>query len=203
MIKIYIADVSDLSINTEILKTLPDIRVKKINKLQNDKEKVLSYGAGLLIDKFILYGNKDAYFVHPDGKPYTSRGLCFSVSHSGNFVVLAVSDKEIGCDIQKCSQRNFERIAKFVFHKNEIELLNSSEDKTTVFFEIWTKKEAFLKHLGTGFNIKATDIDLSQDNYDKNGKTYFFANRKIEEYFISVCYEERNADIEYNIVTLK
>lgn len=203
MIKIYIADVSDLSINTEILKTLPDIRVKKINKLQNDKEKVLSYGAGLLIDKFILYGNKDAYFVHPDGKPYTSKGLCFSVSHSGNFVVLAVSDKEIGCDIQKCDEKNFQRVAKFVFHKNEIELLNSNDDKLTTFFEIWTKKEAYLKLIGTGFQRKATDIDLSQDIYRENDKTYFFANWKIDDYFISACYEESNEEIEYSIVALK
>ena len=52
MIKIYITDVSDLSINTEILKTLPDIRVDKINKLQNNKEKVLSYSFLKLTDNY-------------------------------------------------------------------------------------------------------------------------------------------------------
>ena len=203
MIKIYITDVSDLSIDTEILKTLPDIRVDKINKLQNNKEKVLSYGASLLINKYVLNGDKSAYFVDSNGKPYSTTGLEFNLSHSDNMIILAVSDNKIGCDIQKFSERNFERMAKFVFHKNEIELLNSNDDKLTTFFEIWTKKEAYLKLIGTGFQRKATDIDLSQDIYRENDKTYFFANWKIDDYFISACYEESNEEIEYSIVALK
>lgn len=203
MIKIYIADVTDLNIDENVLKSFPDIRVKKIEKLPNISDKKLSYGAGLLIDKYVLNGDKDAYFVHSDGKPYTTNGLFFNVSHSGNYVVLAVSDKEIGCDIQKCDEKNFQRVAKFVFHKNEIELLNSTDDKLTTFFDIWTKKEAYLKLLGTGFQRKATDIDFSQDIYRENDKTYFFANWKIDDYFISACYEESNEEIEYSIVALK
>lgn len=203
MIKIYIADVTDLNIDENVLKSFPDIRVNKVEKLPNISDKKLSYGAGLLIDKYVLNGHKDAYFVHSDGKPYTTNGLFFNVSHSGNYVVLAVSDKEIGCDIQKCDEKNYQRVAKFVFHKNEIELLNSTDDKLTTFFEIWTKKEAYLKLLGTGFQRKATDIDLSQDIYRENDKTYFFANWKIDDYFISACYEKSNEEIEYSIVALK
>lgn len=203
MIKIYIADVTDLNIDENVLKKFPDIRVNKIEKLPNISDIKLSYGAGLLIDKYVLNGDKDAYFVHSNGKPYTTNGLFFNVSHSGNYVVLAVSDKEIGCDIQKCDEKNYLRVGKFVFHKNEIELLNSTDDKLTTFFEIWTKKEAYLKLLGTGFQRKATDIDLSQDIYRENDITYFFANWKIDDYFISACYEESNEEIVYSIVALK
>ncbi len=203
MIKIYIADVSNLNIDEDVSKYLPDSRIEKIKKLQKEQDKKLSYGASLLIDKFVLNGDKNAYFLHSDGKPYTSNDVNFSVSHSGDYVAIAVSDKEVGIDIQKCNKRNFHRLAKFVFHENEVNLLNCADDKLETFFELWTKKEAFLKLIGTGFKRKATDIDLSQDIYIENEKKYYFSNRKFEDYYISVCYEEYNTDTEYSIVTLK
>lgn len=202
MIKIYIADVSDLSIDAEILKTLPDIRVEKINKLQNNKEKILSYGASLLINKYVLDGDKSQYSVDSNGKPYSNTGLKFSLSHSDNLVILAVSENEVGCDIQKHSVRNFERMAKFVFHKNEIELLNSAENKDDIFFKIWTKKEAFLKLIGTGFTRNATEIDLSKDKYSENSKDFYFSHWKADDYYISVCTEKNNAEIKTYITEL-
>lgn len=202
MIKIYITDVSDLSIDTEILKTLPDIRVDKINKLQNNKEKVLSYGASLLINKYVLNGDKSAYFVDSNGKPYSTTGLEFNLSHSDNMIILAVSDNKIGCDIQKFSEINFERMAKFVFHKNEVDLLSFANNKADTFFKLWTKKEAFLKLIGTGFTRNATNIDLSQDKYTENSKEYYFFHWKADDYYISICTENSNIQIKNFIVNL-
>ena len=202
MIKIYITDVSDLSIDTEILKTLPDIRVDKINKLQNNKEKVLSYGASLLINKYVLNGDKSAYFVDSNGKPYSTTGLEFNLSHSDNMIILAVSENKIGCDIQKFSERNFERMAKFVFHKNEVVLLKFADNKADTFLKLWTKKEAFLKLIGTGFTKNATDIDLSKDKYTENSKEYYFFHWKADDYYISICTENSNIQIKNFIVNL-
>lgn len=202
MIKIYITDVSDLSIDTEILKTLPDIRVDKINKLQNNKEKVLSYGASLLINKYVLNGDKSAYFVDSNGKPYSTTGLEFNLSHSDNMIILAVSENKIGCDIQKFSERNFERMAKFVFHKNEVDLLSFANNKADTFFKLWTKKEAFLKLIGTGFTRNATNIDLSKDKYTENSKEYYFFHWKADDYYISICTENSNVQIKNYIVNL-
>lgn len=203
MLKLYIADVTDVNIDESTLNSFPKARIEKINKLKKQSDKILSYGAGVLINKYVLKGDKSTYYTGENGKPYSTTGDFFSVSHSGNYIALAVSDKEVGCDIQISNEREYLKIAKFVFHKNEIELLNSTDDKKATFFEIWTKKEAFLKLLGTGFQRKATDIDLSQDIYKENDKNYFFANWKKDEYFISVCYEESNEEAEYSIVTLK
>ena len=202
MIKIYITDVSDLSIDTEILKTLPDIRVDKINKLQNNNEKVLSYGASLLINKYVLNGDKSAYFVDSNGKPYSTTGLEFNLSHSDNMIILAVSENKIGCDIQKFSERNFERMAKFAFHPNELDLLSFANNKADTFFKLWTKKEAFLKLIGTGFTRNATNIDLSKDKYTENSKEYYFYYWKADDYYISICTENSNIQIKNYIVNL-
>ena len=78
-------------------------RVERIEKAQSTADKLRLMGSGLLIN-FI----KTKYFVDSDvetdkhGKPYFANSdLKFNLSHSGRYVVAAVSDFEVGIDIQK------------------------------------------------------------------------------------------------------
>lgn len=91
------------------------------------------------------------------GKPYfRDLPIKFSVSHSGDRIVLAVSDKEIGADIQRVNPRAV-RVAERFFTESENAYVGGDTQR---FFEIWTKKEAYAKWHGEG--LAATrDVDVT------------------------------------------
>lgn len=89
------------------------------------------------------------------GKPY-AKGLDvhFNASHSGDMVVCAVSDKEIGIDIERIRKTNPKVSEKFACEK-ELDYINSHKNG---FFEIWTLKEAYFKCIGTGLGAEIKNV---------------------------------------------
>jgi len=88
-------------------------------------------------------GEKDIH-IHENGKPYLPGGPCFSISHSGGLILLAVSDLgEIGCDVEESARavRNPEAIRRKIAGPGEEEI---------PLLELWVKKEAEYKAGGPG-----------------------------------------------------
>ena len=96
-----------------------------------------------------------------DGKPSFSEeitgktGIFFNLSHSGNYLAGAFSDREIGLDIQTTSPPHSDvlRIARRFFPLDEYELLAAIKDRENqleLFFRLWSIKEAYLKYCGCG-----------------------------------------------------
>jgi 4'-phosphopantetheinyl transferase len=94
----------------------------------------------------------------PYGKPSLVGGqpLRFSISYSGGHALYAVTlERDIGIDIEykrpirdadQIVERFFSREEKLAFHS----LLEGSKDRA--FLNCWTRKEAYLKALGTGLS---------------------------------------------------
>ncbi|WP_078083830.1 4'-phosphopantetheinyl transferase family protein [Microbulbifer mangrovi] len=101
------------------------------------------------------------------GKPLLASmpGLHFSLSHSGQWIALAVScEAPIGIDIEQPSKpRDFLRIAHHYFHPQECTLLESPpfELMPMHFYRLWTMKEAFFKARGTGISEGLGRINLA------------------------------------------
>lgn len=79
------------------------------------------------------------------GKPYAPEGY-FSISHSGNYVVCAVSDRAVGVDVE-CVRPIPQRVTQRYFTEDERKLVDSDEVQ---FWRIWTGKEALCKRTGEG-----------------------------------------------------
>ena len=72
------------------------------------------------------------------GKPYLEGNpLYFNLSHSGGMIALAVSDHEVGVDLQQRSD-----VPPAV--RRRLSEQENQED----FFRLWTAKEAYVKFLG-------------------------------------------------------
>lgn len=106
------------------------------------------------------------------GKPYladitglSSRRPYFNLSHSGELVLLAISDNsELGVDVETVHDAMpFLDMMKMVFSKQEQEnLLNLPQHlQREAFFRCWTRKEAYLKGCGLGFTLPATSLTVS------------------------------------------
>ena len=119
-------------------------------------------------------------FAHSkQGKPYLIKFLNvhFNISHSGDYVVCAISDKPVGVDIQKISEYN-PNVAERVFNEKELIQIENSLDKASEFTKLWTQKEAVLKMYGTG--IANGDIKNCLNNHNVQSK-------RLEDYWVSVC----------------
>jgi 4'-phosphopantetheinyl transferase len=88
-------------------------------------------------------------------------GLHFSVSHSYDRAALAVAPCPIGIDIERIDpSHDWEPIADILFHEEERQRLRQAapEVRTGLFFETWTRKEAYLKGIGAGLRLDAASF---------------------------------------------
>lgn len=96
---------------------------------------------------------KDWHIRTDKNKPYIDQNIDFSISHSGDWVVVGLSRHTIGIDVEEHKTRtDILGIAKRYFTKEEYHYLNTSKQQTQDFFTLWTLKEAYLKATGVGLN---------------------------------------------------
>lgn len=81
-------------------------------------------------------------------------GADFNVSHAGGLVVMAIANRPVGIDIEpKYLGVDVLSLAATVCHPKELDTLVSAEiaDQPGSFTRMWTRKEALLKGIGSGF----------------------------------------------------
>lgn len=92
----------------------------------------------------------------PNGRPEID-GLRFNLSHTGDLALLAVGDgAPLGADIEALRPVSLD-VARRYFAPGEVDALMALpwRHRQSAFFRCWTRKEAYLKALGTGL---ATDL---------------------------------------------
>lgn len=192
------------------LKDVDELRADKIHRLRVTDDKLRCLGAGLLI-RFIQekYCIRGALCTDKFGKPYFENSkVHFNISHSGNYVVAAVSTHHIGIDIQRM-QQDKHRIAEKNFLPSECAYINAVEDDAVQqqrFCEIWTIKEAYLKNIGIGLRkpLNSFEVSISGDAPQIIGKKdYRFVQFKLDgRYIIAVCASRRDKDFNIEEVTI-
>ncbi len=184
----------------EIYSQMPQERKDKIDRLKFGKDKYLSLGAGFLLEYVKRqYGITSPVKTTKYGKPYFENcNLHFNLSHSGSRALCAVSEHNIGCDIELVTKYN-KRLAKRFFTENEFEYLQSlsPQDQDRLFFTIWCRKESYMKAVGLGLALSPERIETVDDNGSlKNSifseKNYFFFGPASPDYGLACCIEENN-----------
>ncbi len=118
----------------------------------------------------------------------------FSISHSGDWIVYAANNREVGIDVQKIKPVDY-KIAKRFFSPLEYhDLMNKTEsEKIGYFYDLWTLKESYIKAIGRGLGASLGSFSISVDKYNisVNGAhrdTYYFRQYCVDNnYKLSVC----------------
>ncbi len=93
------------------------------------------------------------------GKPIIPKEkLHFNLSHSGDYVVLAVDEGGIGIDIEKTGPLSNE-IVKHCFTKEEQKWL-ASQPIEHAYYLLWTGKESIMKAIGKGFYMEPKSFSV-------------------------------------------
>ena len=205
MVKLYVADISNLPDPLsvpEILQRLPLGRQQRIHSMKQEKSRKQSMGVGLLLQKVLaLYHMQDSkVFIGEHGKPMVD-GLEFSLSHSGDLIICAVSDKPVGCDVEEIRKAP-KGVAERYFSDSEQEYLDqfSGEEYDKAFFRIWTLKESYVKMTGEGMGVPMEEYEVIVDDCarvirDEGVQGCYVSEVEIPGYIISIC-AESSAHVE-------
>lgn len=141
------------------------------------------------------------------GKPFLSKHsyIHFNISHSKNIILIGLGCAPLGVDVEyHNSSIDFLELAKSVFSNHEIDQLKEWKGKNLEngFYNIWTKKESYIKAIGKGlsapladFSTRAFDIgynNLLNVDWDSGeiDKWQIFNIDCDEKYSAAVCCEQ-------------
>lgn len=157
-----------------------DERREKIDKLKQDSDKKMSLAAGVLLKKALAAEgifDEVTFEYGENGKPGLTEypDIHFSLSHSHGIAVCALSNVEIGCDVEAVYSPKVD-VAKRFFTDRENEQLKVSDNKDFDFFAIWTSKEAVMKLTGKGMRLS---LDSFTVKLGDNARCVESQNREI------------------------
>ncbi len=155
----------------QLLQLLPPANQQRFSLYTNVRSKIQSI-AGEVLARYASGCFESAPFntsdiiIGKNGKPsfITNDSLHFNISHSGNYIVCAVCNSDIGIDVERVRNVNL-RIAERYFSSHELtDLMNLEPDERMDYFiRLWTIKESYLKALGTGLTMKLNSFTIVQN----------------------------------------
>lgn len=191
---------------------LPE-RMEKIQRQKNasaaNKQRLIAAFMQYCLSKELGVGMTELRFMYGlHGKPeLLGQKLKFNMSHSGDYVVLAISNHTIGIDVEG-KKKDRLHIAKRFFCEREYEEIvqrDSQDEKERCFLELWTMKEAAVKYLGTGLQT-AFDSFLITKEKEHISTTLLLGEKQTwfstfflddDKYCVSVC-----SDLQQDICSL-
>lgn len=139
-----------------------------------------------------------SYKLQKNGKPYIPTLPFFNISHSFPFVACAVSNKEVGVDVEKVSRMKTtlsRQILSDTEYKNSETV--SGAKLLQLLCEKWVRKEAYLKMLGIGLKRSMTDLTFVGD--ELVGEDVFSRVYNVEGHLLSFCRSEK---VPVSIITV-
>lgn len=176
MIRVYLlkrTDLENINYKEEVFST---DRKEKLSKIKFDEDYQLSSCVELLL----IYALKklDPEIKLPLETQAEEKGklrlltpvkgydeVFFSLSHAKDWAVCAVSDGNIGVDIEYAKAKLVARPEK-ILHPEEYRAysyITNAVEKQKYFYECWVGKESYLKQLGVGLIVRPSNFMVSEE----------------------------------------
>ena len=174
----------------KLLEKVNDTQKEKALRYKNEADQIRSLASAYLINSL----SKEPLLFNDTGKPFFENGPYFNVSHSGKYIVMAVSQKEIGVDIEECIAKDMSSLIR-IFNEAEAKMIKEHSD----FYYLWCAKESLIKCIGSSIN-KIKEIPSLPLNGIKTfkGKDYQCKSFVYEKHIVSITRESKE-DFEVKI----
>jgi len=168
---------------------------------------VISQGAlRTILGKYT--NQKVEYTFGPYKKPYLANSsLQFNLSHSHDKALIAISDEEVGVDIEKINRQVLEKnLETSLLSEQELKIFESIplDVRPEVFYFAWTNKEALLKLAGVGLYKPMTEFQVLLHHSDSpsmilfEDKQYYVKSfRPWPEFIAAVATAKQHFDLAY------
>jgi 4'-phosphopantetheinyl transferase len=162
-VKIYKVCIDDHKCNLKQYKKLLNAdeisRAKRYHFSKDHDRFIISRGVlRILLAKAMLITASEIVFDKDiNKKPFVAKpsnaGVEFNVAHSGEYILIAISDSPIGTDLEYMDPDfQYPDVMKFAFNEKEITSIGSSASPLTTFYLLWSRKESLLKATGKGIS---------------------------------------------------
>lgn len=163
---------------------LPEERLEKTVRLRGENARKATLGAWLLLYAALkqegLHALPGSYTYGVYGKPQRE-DIFFNLSHAGRCALCVVSDREVGCDIERVRPIST-RLTDRLFSDEERRLLaglsGAARDEMSV--RLWTLRESYVKKTGEGFSAMEGICFSPQEGH------FFRGGRQLSEHFFEM-----------------
>lgn len=150
-----------------------------------------------VLERFYNLKNREI-LRNKNGKPYLQdESLFFSVSHTKDLLFIAVSDKNIGIDVENIYREvDYLPILK-KFTKKEQQAILTKHD----FLRVWTIKESVIKWLGgsIAFDLRKIHYENEKVFYNEIPLNVTITQRFFNDFLITICCESdfKNSELAF------
>jgi len=200
---VYLLDLDETSQYPEeyCIEHFPN-RYEDSKKFKFTEDRLRSIGVGILLYE-VLGLEESEISVDESGKPTSdATSMQFSISHSGDYTLLAVSDRLVGVDLER-ADRKYMSILNRVLTESEKDWFGKMQTlvqtEHELFMKIWTLKESVSKALGLGLALDFRSFDVIPmlegkeaqiEGHSFIGHTQTYGHTENSEgYILSVCVE--------------
>ena len=194
MVRVYFykLDKENLSANWErYLGLLPEWRRESCLRMRFEQGRLQQLAAGLLLRYALQQAGVDLMTVRVEknehGKPMMD-GLFFNISHSGDYIAVAIGDSPVGIDVETKTDPDLKITERF-YSEEEQRVVRTAEDPEKEFRRLWTRKEAYVKCTGTGIYDSVAEIPSLED---VSGAYRLFTLREAEDYALSLAVRQES-----------
>jgi len=132
-------------------------------------------------------------------RPFINNSMDFNISHSGNYVVCAISeDTRLGIDVEEIKSLQLEDFQS-QFSQLDWNRIIEAENSCHEFYNFWTKKEALIKADGRVMHVPLCDINVFDETCVLDNKTWHTHKFSFSPNYAAHLATE-SQDIEINIV---
>lgn len=189
MIDLYLIKFKDIN-NLNLYKN--KLSRYRLNKVFNNKNVFIELALIKILEEYQKIDIPLDIYSNNNGKIYLNNfKYYFNISHSKDYLLIGISDKEIGVDIEFLDNHHL-KLSKKIMNDYLFKYYTNLEDdkKIRFFYKVWTLKESYIKN--KGLNLINNNIIIKFYNFNKsilhfnndylNGYSFIF-----DDYMISYC----------------
>lgn len=187
-------------VNIDLVRNHRSFLLKNISEEQ--KKTASSFNQEIDQDRSIISSylknilSEEALSKNKNGKPFFENGPYFNISHSGHYIVMAVSTSEVGVDIEENRNRDMSALTR-IFNEAEAKVIKEHQD----FYYLWCAKESLIKCMGSTIGTIKEIPSLPLNGLKTfKGKDYQCHAFIFDNHIVSITREGKE---EYEVKTIK
>ena len=209
MLDVFYVDINESIAMNNINELILYISAEKAAKIMKfyDTKDIYRSVLGEILARYLIFCRTNCLNenvkinVGKNSKPILTypNNLHFNISHSNDLVMCALSNVDIGVDIEhmkKTQKTNLEVVSRFFTDDeyNYILSFNCEDEIQKSFYKIWTLKESYVKTIGKGlllpfksFSMIINKHNISIESSSDLRKYYFKTYQVRNDYIASIC----------------
>lgn len=176
--------------DAESLRETFPVRVAAARRFRREQDRRRSLAGTWLLREALGLEDETRLRYEERGKPCAAGSPPFSLSHSGDWALLAVGDCPLGADIERVDPRRV-RALRRLCTPEEAAWAESDGEAPARWFQLWTWKEAVMKATGLGLALPPHGICVlpfaEGAGVEAAGARWFGGAAELEGYALGVC----------------